>query len=115
MHEAIDSVDCVAYLVKQGNVDVNALKRGDWTPLMSAGNGMMMMTYALLTCKLALKGNLDIIKILEQAGAQLDRITKDGRTALHLAIQNGNDQIHTTTFVAYCCVYRSRGNCSISC
>lgn len=114
MHEAIDSVDCVAYLVKQGNVDVNALKRGDWTPLMSAGNGMMMMAYVSLTCILALKGNLDIIKILEQAGAQLDRITKDGRTALHLAIQNGNDQIQATTF-AYCCVYRSRGNCSISC
>lgn len=82
LHEAIDSVDCVAYLVKQGNVDVNALKRGDWTPLMSA----------------ALKGNLDIIKILEQAGAQLDRITKDGRTALHLAIQNGH--VETAQYLA---------------
>lgn len=37
LHEAIDSIDCVAYLVKHDSVDVNALKRGDWTPVMSAG------------------------------------------------------------------------------
>lgn len=54
-----------------------------------------------------MKGNLDIIKILEQAGAQLDRITKDGRTALHLAIQNGNDNKKWTmisSLIHICCV-----------
>lgn len=36
IHEAIDSVDCIAYFIDH-KVDVNAMKRGDWTPLMIAG------------------------------------------------------------------------------
>jgi hypothetical protein len=38
IHEAIDCEDCVSYLVKECQVDVNAMKRGDWTPVMIAGN-----------------------------------------------------------------------------
>jgi ankyrin repeat protein len=37
IHEAIDSIECVDYLVNTCKVDVNAMKRGDWTPLMIAG------------------------------------------------------------------------------
>lgn len=37
----------------------------------------------------ALKGRLDIIQELDQAGCRLDLANKDGRTALHLAAQNG--------------------------
>lgn len=54
-------------------MNIDALKRGDWTPLMIA----------------ALKGRLDIIQELDQAGCRLDLANKDGRTALHLAAQNG--------------------------
>lgn len=41
-----------------------------------------------------MKGNLDIVRILVNAGAMLDRKTKDGRTPLYLAVQEGN--IHLT-------------------
>ncbi|RUP48876.1 hypothetical protein BC936DRAFT_143763 [Jimgerdemannia flammicorona] len=37
IHEAIDSADCVRFLVTECGVDINAMKRGDWTPLMIAG------------------------------------------------------------------------------
>jgi ankyrin repeat protein len=37
----------------------------------------------------AMKGNLDIVKILVGGGALLNRVTKDGRTALYLAVQEG--------------------------
>jgi ankyrin repeat protein len=38
---------------------------------------------------IALKGNLSIAKLLVEAGALLDRTTRDGRTALYLAVQEG--------------------------
>ena len=37
IHEAIDSVECLSYLIKTCGVDTNAMKRGDWTPIMIAG------------------------------------------------------------------------------
>jgi hypothetical protein len=37
IHEAIDSFECVSFLVHTHHVDVNAMKRGDWTPIMIAG------------------------------------------------------------------------------
>lgn len=74
IHEAIDSLECVTFLARVCKVNVDALKRGDWTPLMIA----------------ALKGRLDIIQELDRAGCRLDLANKDGRTALHLAAQNGN-------------------------
>ncbi|KAI9347869.1 ankyrin repeat-containing domain protein [Pilaira anomala] len=77
IHEVIESAECVTYLVHQCHVDVNAMKRGDWTPVMSA----------------ALKGNLEIVKILVNAGALLNRTTRDGRTALYLAVQEGHIQL----------------------
>lgn len=36
IHEVIDSAECVSYLVNTCHVDVNAMKRGDWTPVMIA-------------------------------------------------------------------------------
>ncbi|GAA5805279.1 hypothetical protein HPULCUR_010794 [Helicostylum pulchrum] len=77
IHEAIESVECVTYLVNKCHVDVNAMKRGDWTPVMSA----------------SLKGNIEIVQILVNAGALLNRTTRDGRTALYLAVQEGHIQL----------------------
>lgn len=37
-----------------------------------------------------MKGNLEIVKLLTESGALLSRKTKDGRTALYLAVQEGN-------------------------
>lgn len=37
IHEVIDSLTCVQFLVQKYHVDVNAMKRGDWTPVMIAG------------------------------------------------------------------------------
>lgn len=36
IHEAIDSFECVSFLVNTHHVDINAMKRGDWTPIMIA-------------------------------------------------------------------------------
>ncbi|KAG0188530.1 Ankyrin repeat domain-containing protein 16 [Apophysomyces sp. BC1034] len=90
LHEAIDSLECVTYLLRTCSVDVNALKRGDWTPTMIAGNFLRSM-----------KGRLDIVKALVDAGALLDRVTKDGRTALHLAVQEGH--VETARYLAKQC------------
>lgn len=38
---------------------------------------------------IALKGNLNIAALLVEAGALLDRTTREGRTALYLAVQEG--------------------------
>jgi hypothetical protein len=37
IHEAIDSFECVSFLVNTHHVDINAMKRGDWTPIMITG------------------------------------------------------------------------------
>ncbi|KAI8987877.1 ankyrin repeat-containing domain protein [Mycotypha africana] len=37
-----------------------------------------------------MKGNLEIVQMLVESGALLDRQTKDGRTALYLAVQEGH-------------------------
>ncbi|KAG8188361.1 hypothetical protein JTE90_019268 [Oedothorax gibbosus] len=55
-------------------VDVNALKRADWTPLM-------------LACT---KPYLEIVKELLQHGASLDIVNKDGWTAFHIATREGH-------------------------
>ncbi|KAG0178224.1 Ankyrin repeat domain-containing protein 16 [Apophysomyces sp. BC1021] len=49
----------------------------------------------------AMKGRLDIVKALVDAGALLDRVTKDGRTALHLAVQEGH--VETARYLAKQC------------
>ncbi|KAI8641307.1 ankyrin repeat-containing domain protein [Parasitella parasitica] len=40
-----------------------------------------------------MKGNLEIVKLLTESGALLDRKTKDGRTALYLAAQEGHVEL----------------------
>ncbi|CAG8717186.1 25502_t:CDS:2, partial [Dentiscutata erythropus] len=73
LHEAIDSLECVKYLCEQ-NVDVNCMKRGDWTPVMIA----------------AMKGRLDIIKVLVDHGANVNFQNKDGWNSLHFAAKEGH-------------------------
>ncbi|KAI8380249.1 ankyrin repeat-containing domain protein [Blakeslea trispora] len=74
IHEAIDSVECLSYLIKTCGVDTNAMKRGDWTPIMIA----------------ATKGHMDILRLLVESGSLLKRTTRDGRTPLYLAVQEGH-------------------------
>ncbi|CAO3633234.1 unnamed protein product [Mucor hiemalis] len=85
IHEVIDSVECVSYLVNTCHIDVNAMKRGDWTPVMIA----------------SWKGRLDIVQILVSAGALLNRTTKDGRTSLYLAVQEGHIELSKYLTVQY--------------
>ncbi|CAG8534434.1 11625_t:CDS:2 [Gigaspora rosea] len=75
LHEAIDNLDCVKYLCEQ-NVDVNCMKRGDWTPVMIA----------------AMKGRLDIIKVLVDHGANVNFQNKDGWNSLHFAAKEVSSQ-----------------------
>lgn len=49
----------------------------------------MLLIYLSIHTVIALKGNLEIVKILVNAGALLNRTTRDGRTALYLAVQEG--------------------------
>ncbi|KAI9244582.1 ankyrin repeat-containing domain protein [Phascolomyces articulosus] len=56
------------------------------------------MIWVICIFYIALKGRLDIIQILEKAGANLDLCNKDGRTALHLAIQHGH--VETSKYLA---------------
>ncbi|CAO3598731.1 unnamed protein product [Absidia cylindrospora] len=79
IHEAIDDLSCVEYLIDVCHVDPNAMKRGDWTPVMIA----------------ALKGNLDIVQYLVEHGALLHLTSKDGRTPLHMAVQEGHTKVAT--------------------
>lgn len=52
-----------------------------------------------------MKGNLEIVKLLTESGALLNRKTKDGRTALYLAVQEGNIFIHTIYIYIYIFIY----------
>ncbi|UYV73179.1 ANKRD16 [Cordylochernes scorpioides] len=78
LHEAVQfgMYDCVRYLLSK-NVDINALKRGDWTPLM-------------LACT---KKNLEIIQLLIEKGAILKFHNKDGWNAFHIACREGHSEI----------------------
>ncbi|KAI7903175.1 ankyrin repeat-containing domain protein [Cokeromyces recurvatus] len=40
-----------------------------------------------------MKGNFEVVKVLVEAGALLNRTTKDGRTALYLAVQEGHVEV----------------------
>ncbi|KAL1917882.1 uncharacterized protein VTP21DRAFT_3716 [Calcarisporiella thermophila] len=75
IHEAIDSRECVQELAKV--CDVNCMKRGDWTPAMTA----------------AMKGRLDIVELLISFGADVNRVNRDGWNCLHLAIKEGHRDI----------------------
>jgi len=77
IHEAAQygHVRCVAYLIEAG-VDVDALKRATWTPLM-------------LACT---KDNMEVIRVLiEQGGATYATLkNKDGWTCFHIACREGH-------------------------
>ncbi|PKY44925.1 ankyrin [Rhizophagus irregularis] len=73
LHEAIDDYECVKYLCDQ-NIDVNCMKRGDWTSLMIS----------------SMKGDLNIVKELINHGANVNFLNKDGWSSLHLAAKEGH-------------------------
>src|SRR5262249_6155795 len=73
-----ESAECTQLLLNfgyaDGTLDVNCLKRGDWTPLHLA----------------AMKGQHDVAKLLLEHGANASIMTSDGYTALHCAAQDGH-------------------------
>ncbi|XP_065572279.1 ankyrin repeat domain-containing protein 16-like isoform X2 [Artemia franciscana] len=79
LHEAaqVRQLECVKILIQYGS-DVNALKRGDWTPLM-------------LACTKV--DNLQVVKVLVENGANKKLKNKDGWTAFHLAAREGDENI----------------------
>ncbi|XP_028406323.1 ankyrin repeat domain-containing protein 16-like [Dendronephthya gigantea] len=75
LHEAAlgGHLECVRYLINK-DVEIDCLKRADWTPLM-------------LACT---KDNMDIISELIEAGANPKLSNKDGWTAFHIATREGH-------------------------
>ncbi|KAI8818408.1 ankyrin repeat-containing domain protein [Fimicolochytrium jonesii] len=68
LHEAIDSEECVEFLLQSG-ADPNGFKHGTWTPAMIASGKNLLPTLSLLV----------------RHGALLTPANKDGWTALHIA------------------------------
>ncbi|RUS21933.1 ankyrin repeat-containing domain protein [Endogone sp. FLAS-F59071] len=97
IHEAIDSVESVQLLVEECRVEVDAIKRGDWTPLMIAGVIPYRHTIPIGS---AMKGNLKVMKILVNAGANVEMVNKDGWNALHLAAKEGH--LDATIYLTTC-------------
>jgi len=86
LHEASQkkNVEAVAFLLSKG-VDVDALKRSDWTPLM-------------LAC--TKEGNLEVIRALVETGADVSLSNKDGWTPFHLASREGD--VMAMEFLLHC-------------
>ncbi|KAI8486464.1 Ankyrin repeat domain-containing protein 16 [Branchiostoma belcheri] len=78
LHEAAQAgqTECVRYLIGR-SVQINVLKRADWTPIM-------------LACT---KTNLTVIKLLWEAGADLTIRNKDGWNCFHIACREGDVDI----------------------
>lgn len=77
LHEAsqFGQFESVAKLLSYGS-EVNALRRGDWTPLM-------------LACTKIKPINLKIVKLLVDKGAYINMPNKDGWTCVHLLAREG--------------------------
>ncbi|CAG8548536.1 1201_t:CDS:2 [Funneliformis mosseae] len=80
LYEAIDNFECVKYLCEQ-NVDIDCMKRGDWTPLMTA----------------SMKGNLNIVKELVKHGVNVDFLNKDGHLDIVMYLHNISPTLSTTS------------------
>ncbi|XP_032063315.1 ankyrin repeat domain-containing protein 16 [Aythya fuligula] len=78
LHEAASAGhgECVSYLLAKGAC-VDALKRGDWTPLMMA----------------CTRQNLEVIKALVEHGANPLLKNKDGWNCFHIASREGHGQV----------------------
>uniref|UniRef100_A0A8C3BCK3 Ankyrin repeat domain 16 n=1 Tax=Cairina moschata TaxID=8855 RepID=A0A8C3BCK3_CAIMO len=78
LHEAASAGhgECVSYLLAKGAC-VDALKRGDWTPLMMA----------------CTRQNLEVIKDLVEHGANPLLKNKDGWNCFHIASREGHGQV----------------------
>ena len=78
LHEAAlgGHLECVKYLITR-NVEIDCLKRADWTPLM-------------LACT---KDNFEIITELLKAGANPKLLNKDGWNSFHIATREGHTGI----------------------
>lgn len=57
---------------------------------------------------------MDIVKLLVNAGALLNRTTKDGRTALYLAVQEGNTQLEKIARWSFLILNASLGHIELS-
>ncbi|RWS15122.1 hypothetical protein B4U79_08317 [Dinothrombium tinctorium] len=96
LHEAVigGSAQCVRLLLDRGWF-VDAIKRGDWTPLMLA-----------VTC-----ARFEVTKLLiEQGKANIHLVNKDGWNCFHLAVRSGD-----FTTVSYLlsldeCLFKNRSN-----
>ncbi|XP_035673820.1 ankyrin repeat domain-containing protein 16-like isoform X2 [Branchiostoma floridae] len=77
LHEAAQAgqTECVRYLIS--SIQINVLKRADWTPIM-------------LACT---KTNLTVVQLLRDAGADLTIRNKDGWNCFHVACREGDVDI----------------------
>lgn len=115
LHEAAQftKLDSVLRLCYYG-ADVNALRRGDWTPLMLACTKIqpgisLDIVKKLVSCGavinmqnkdgwscvhlLAREGSLDVFNYLLKCGLNVNVKTRNGRTALHIAALHGQKDI----------------------
>ncbi|XP_076325014.1 uncharacterized protein LOC143232883 isoform X3 [Tachypleus tridentatus] len=104
LHEAAQAgqTDCVRYLLSL-NVDVDSLKRADWTPLMLAcTKNNLSVIRALVECgaNLLLQNkdgwnsfHIACSYLVEQNSCKLDTVSKNGRTPLHTAALHGHLKI----------------------
>ncbi|XP_049783268.1 ankyrin repeat domain-containing protein 16-like isoform X2 [Schistocerca cancellata] len=79
LHEAVTAcnVSVVKYLLEKG-VTVDAVKRGEWTPLM-------------LACANSGTSSCDIVSLLLRFGAKTKAQNKDGWTPVNLAVRLGDE------------------------
>lgn len=77
LHEAarVGHISVCALLLESG-ARVDAVKSGDWTPLMVAASA----------------GYGDVVELLLSAGANVTHVNREGASALHLACRGGNER-----------------------
>jgi len=114
LHEAASfgSLQVATYLLVEGGVKVDPLKRAGWTPLMMAANrfdNLLMIQFLVengaridlcnkdgwntfhVSCR---TGNLEIVRFLYNLGSSvLSNISTNGRTPLHTAALHGNTEV----------------------
>ncbi|KAI8074734.1 ankyrin repeat-containing domain protein [Gongronella butleri] len=77
LHEALSNEECTRFLLETCKVDANAMKRGGWTPVIMA----------------AMQHDFKMLKLLIEHGALVNVKAKDGRTPLHFAVQQGQEDM----------------------
>eukprot|EP01135_Chromosphaera_perkinsii_P000878 Nk52_evm41s152 gene=Nk52_evmTU41s152 len=87
LHDAVSYSlsECVTYFVTVGNARIDALKRGDWTPLMLACTKIE----SEVGNEESIIARKSILTTLIEAGADGDLVNKDGWNGLHLLSREG--------------------------